>query len=1221
MKKYFEEFTGLYPVSKTLRFELVPQGKTLEKINEYGLIEEDEKRSESYKKMKHIVDEYHKDYIQRTLSGAEVKNLESYYDIYMVQDKDEKQKKEIIKLEADFRKQIKKALESGAEFKDLFSKELFEKRLPEFEDVKNDPERMALLDEFKGYTTYFMGFHENRRNMYSDEEKSTAISFRLINQNLPKYIDNMNIFAKYVSVRGVEDANRVNAAMTLNNHTVYEFFELKGFNMVLTQKGIDKYNEIIGGYSLEDGTKVKGINEYINEYNQVAKKNNQPRIGKLKPLFKIMLQDRSTSSFVIDEFKNDEEVVSAVKDFKEATAGIIENINILFADIKKYDLSRIYFDMKYITSLSQSVYGDWGYINARRNEEYDKNFKGKKTKSYEEKKEKALKNQKAISIKELDILCGNESSEDIEEYLNKRVEEIYDAIQVSTKECISKIKNEEYHNLINNGVMVDSIKAYLDNIKELQLFIKMLNVKEIPDKDDLFYGEFTPLNEELDVATPFYNKVRNYMTKKPYSTEKIKLNFGNQELLNGWDLNKEDNRKSVLLRKDGKYYLGIIRKKAKNPFKEMEECSGSDAFEKMEYKLLPGANKMLPKVFFAKSRIDEFEPSQEILNIKEKETFKKSGNFNIDDCHKYIDFFKESIEKHDEWRNFDFKFSPTEEYEDISGFYREVEAQGYKVNFKNVSADKIMQLVDEGDLFLFQIYNKDFSEYSKGTPNLHTLYWKMLFDEDNLKDVVYKLNGDAEVFYRKSSIREEDKIVHPAKQDIENKNPLNEKKQSNFDYDIIKDRRYTMDKFQFHVPLTFNFKAIGRTNINELTRKYIKNTDDLHIIGIDRGERHLLYVSVIDMNGRIVEQKTLNVIENEKISVNYHDLLDTKEKARTEERKAWKNIENIKDLKTGYLSQAIHEITELVLKYNAIIVMEDLNFGFKHGREKVEKQVYQKFEKMLIDKLNYLVDKHEDKNNLGGMLHAYQLTNKFESFAKMGKETGIIFYIPAWNTSKIDPATGFVNLFGRLAKYESIEKSIKFWSGFESIIYDNEKDMFKFSFDYEKFTAKAGSSKTKWDIYSNGTRIMTFRNTEKNSSWDNKEVNLTEELKTLFEEYELDCTSGNLIEGIKEIKNKDFHYKLMNLFRLIIQMRNSVTGTDIDYMISPAMNARGEFFDTRNMNSELPENADANGAYNIAKKGLWLAEQIQETEDDMLMKIKFNISNEEWLKFAQEHTV
>ena len=37
----------------------------------------------------------------------------------------------------------------------------------------------------------------------------------------------------------------------------------------------------------------------------------------------------------------------------------------------------------------------------------------------------------------------------------------------------------------------------------------------------------------------------------------------------------------------------------------------------------------------------------------------------------------------------------------------------------------------------------------------------------------------------------------------------------------------------------------------------------------------------------------------------------------------------------GYISQAVHKICELVVKYDAVIAMEDLNFGFKKGRFKV----------------------------------------------------------------------------------------------------------------------------------------------------------------------------------------------------------------------------------------------------------------------------------------------
>ena len=171
-----------------------------------------------------------------------------------------------------------------------------------------------------------------------------------------------------------------------------------------------------------------------------------------------------------------------------------------------------------------------------------------------------------------------------------------------------------------------------------------------------------------------------------------------------------------------------------------------------------------------------------------------------------------------------------------------------------------------------------------------------------------------------------------------------------------------------------------------------------------------------------------------------------------------------------------------MVKYNAIVVLEDLNMGFMRGRQKVEKSVYQKFEKMLIDKLNYLADKKKDAEECGGVLRAYQLANKFESFQKMGKQSGFLFYTRAWNTSKIDPVTGFVNLFD--TKYESIDKAKSFFSKFDGIKYNAAKDWFEFSFDYDKFTSKAEGTKTKWTVCTYGNRIESFRNVEKNSQWD-----------------------------------------------------------------------------------------------------------------------------------------
>ena len=306
-----------------------------------------------------------------------------------------------------------------------------------------------------------------------------------------------------------------------------------------------------------------------------------------------------------------------------------------------------------------------------------------------------------------------------------------------------------------------------------------------------------------------------------------------------------------------------------------------------------------------------------------------------------------------------------------------------------------------------------------------------------------------------------------------------------------------------------------------------------------------------------------------------------------------------------------------MIKYNAIVVLEDLNMGFMRGRQKVEKSVYEQFEKKLIDKLNFLVDKKvKDPNEPGGLFHAYQLTSKFESFKKLGKQSGMLFYVPAWNTSKIDPVTGFVSFFN--TRYESIEKAKDFFSKFDSISYNPQKDHFEFAFDYNNFTGKTGDSQTKWIVCTIGSRIKTFRNEKKNNQWDNQEIELTPAFKKLFNDYEIALNSDLKTEITKQT-SKDFFQKLLGLFKLTVQMRNSITNSSTDYLISPVADKNGNYFDSRKADKTLPQDADANGAYNIARKGLWLIRQIKKFEGSDWKKFKLEpIKNVEWLSFVQE---
>lgn len=1236
----FSSFTNLYPLSKTLRFRLIPIGETLKNFIDSGILEEDQHRAESYVKVKSIIDNYHRAYIESSLSDFELplestgkfNSLEEYYQYHHNRNKTEEVQNFISKIKANLRKQIIVQLTKNETFKRIDKKELIQSDLIDF--VKNDPDandKISLISEFRNFTVYFKGFHENRKNMYSDEEKSTSIAFRLIHENLPKFIDNMEVFAKIQNTSISEDFESIQKELCLESFPLFEMFKLGYFNKTLSQKQIDVYNTIIGGKTTPEGKKIKGLNEYINLYNQQHK---QEKLPKMKLLFKQILSDRESASWLPEKFENDSQVVCAILNFWNTIYETVLSeggLKTVISSLESYSLEGVFLknDLQ-LTDISQKATGSWSTISSeikRKIESMNPQMKKESYEIYQGRIDKIFKSYKSLSIAFIDECLHGEYK--LEDYFDKlgainnellQKENLFARIfnvYTDLKDIIETYSESTDNKLIQDNDSIQKIKQFLDSVKDLQAFVKpLLGNGDENGKDERFYGDFLEYWNLLDLITPLYNMVRNYVTQKPYSIEKIKINFQNPTLLNGWDLNKETDNTSVILRRNGKYYLAIMNNRFRKVFQKYPSESGKDCYEKMEYKLLPGANKMLPKVFFSKSRIDEFKPDECLLSNYEKGTHKKTGDcFSLNDCHALIDFFKRSLNKHEDWRNFGFKFSDTSTYTDMSGFYKEVESQGYKLSFKPIDVTYVEQLVKEGKIYLFQIYNKDFSESSKGTPNMHTLYWKMLFDEINLCDVIYKLNGEAELFFRKASLKVSHP-THPANVPIKKKNPKNKGEERILKYDLIKDKRYTVDQFQFHVPITMNFKSDGTGNINQKVVEYLRSASDTHIIGIDRGERNLLYLVVIDGNGKICEQFSLNEIEvehnGEKYSTNYHDLLDIKENERKHARQSWQSIANIKELKEGYLSQVIHKISELIVRYKAIVVLEDLNTGFMRGRQKVEKQIYQKFEKMLIEKLNYLVFKKQNPDLPGGLLHAYQLANKFESFNKIGKQSGILFYIPAWNTSKIDPVTGFVNLFD--VKYESVDKTKCFFSKFETIRYNSERDMFEWKFNYSEFTKKSEGTQSNWTIYSYGNRIVTFRNPEKNSQWDNKEINLTEKIKLLFEKYRIDLSS-NLKEEIMNRTEKEFFIEFVSLFKLVLQMRNSWTGTDVDYLVSPVCDENCVFYDSRKVDNTLPQNADANGAYNIARKGMLLLDKIRKNSSDK--KIDFSITNKEWLSFAQ----
>lgn len=1273
INKKIDYFTKQYNLQKSLKFALKPIGDTLKNFDLRNRLQIETDLNKKSKNVKGYINEFLAVKNDEALSKPiSLSCLKEYSNEYF---SEERNFDKMAKMEETLRKEIAKQISSVEKLLNK-PKEFISKTLPQ---SITDTAKLDDINELSLFTSYFTNFITVKKNMYSSEDKALTIPSRSINDNLPKFLDNVSIFK--IVRNNLDKDNLVelqNNFKGIYDTKIEDMFTVDYFNFVLSQSGIETYNNVIGGYSKPSGEKVKGLNEYINLYNQKASR--EDKLPLMKQLYKQIGSITDSISFIPAKFTSDEELLKAVYDFyntTDQTLNIYSYVDIIdkFKDIimnmdrGMYNLKGIFIkNDKNVTNLSNGLLGNWSTIQNLWNDEYDKNNhpeKAKNIEKYEDKKKKAYQKNKSFSIFELQNLISTSNNEDINK---KNITSYYikEFIKLTTavKDSYNVVKSTLTSYVITNkglktdNIAIAKIKSFLDSIKEVQYLLKSLfGTGKENSKDQIFYGEYLNWFNQLKTINKLYDKVRNYITAKPYSLEKIKLSFDNSTFLGGWQQSSETNYSAQLFTKDGLYYLGVMDKITKKEFKKAYNTptDNNDTFLKINYNQIPTPGKQVQNLMIidgetvkknGRKNADGINTVLEELKnkylpaninaIRKKGSFKTtSDTFNKADLTTFIEYYAQRTKEY--YSQFSFVFKPYNEYKNFAEFIADINRQAYQIGYTEISKKQLFDLVSEGKLYLFEIYNKDFSNNSKGKPNLHTMYFKALFDKDNLSDIIYKLQGGAEMFYRPASIKMADRVIHPANQEIikrskedfviqkGGKYSLTEEERKDcysiLPYEVVKNKRFTKPQFSLHFSIALNCQCPDFNNINYDVRELLKKSGKTNIIGINRGERNLIYVTIINSEGKILRQENFNAISsNYKGSTYYTDYrnkLDNKEKDRKIARENWNTIEAIKNLKEGYISQVVHKICSLVTEYDAIIVMEKLNSSFKNSRAKIEKQVYQKFETMLINKLNYYVNKSISFKDYGGLYNAYQLTNKFESFEKIGNQSGFIFYVNPNYITNVDPVTGFANML--YVAYENINKAHSFIDKFDSIRYNQIEDYFEFGIDYEKFLNKKLNFKSKWTVCSYGNRIKFFRNKDKNNKQEYKTVSVTTELKNIFNNSGIDYLTGDIKDQLLNISDKTILKGFLETFKLILQIRNS--NSKEDYIISPVKNNNGSFYCSKDYNcgnenvSELPKDIDSNGSYNIARKGLMLIQRINSATD--VKDIKTSISKDEWFNFIQ----
>ena len=1274
----FNNLTNLYSVSKTLRFELRPQFSTLDHIKNNEIIQKGEDLKSHYEVFKKILDQVFVKLIDESLDHTYLDPalIRQYRDLRL-KPRDQLTEKDVANLRSlkdALKKQIDKSLDSNekkAVFKDP-AKYLLDNSTTYADIIGDQRQSIEAFNQQKGYLS---GYFQNRQNIFDRKTNETSVAFRIVEDNLPIFLSNQTTLRRFLDSIADKDAltSQIRHAIKeLGLNIDFEtFFDLDYFNRALSQSGIEKYNLLISGKTINETTKLKGINELVKEYID-RHASEKLKKTKLKKLYKQILSESTTSSFTFDIIETNHDLLQVIDSFLnfaydriKEKATFLEKIESLKDHISEqtFDLSLVYIERKNLKRLSNYLFKDFSFIEQKLEEKFVANFSGKVTKkaldSYRKEKDLSLQSiydglrdvqyeQDGVKKPAQDLLLSgiaNFICHGLDCDASKLLEKAQFVNQEFSKTLQTQNVNFEQSSSQRSSLDKETIKAIkevLDFYKNLQTNLSLFCIDREEGKvevDSEFYSDFDELYADLRQIIPVYNKARNYLTKKPFSSEKTKLIFDSPQLLNGWSKSKEADCLGTIFKKGQKFYIGVINSQTKaradlfEPHNFPEPVQDQDYYEKMNLYFLSDLKRDFPKKYFSEKWHKKYPiPS----NLHEKYEYyrldehKDERSKDLSYHHELISYYQDCLRRDDEWHVYHFELKDPKSYTDVSEFLSDLTPNTYKMEFSKIPETYIRRLVDDGKLYFFQIYSKDFSENSKGKPNLHTLYFKAVFDQKNADkfNYSYKISGNAEIFYRPASL--EYQVTHPKDRPIQNKNKANPKKESIFSYDLSKDRRYMMDKFFLHLPIELNRTPIhvNDSMVNQSVNQIFKLRQKNYLLGIDRGERHLIYLVLIDEAGNIIKQQTLNQISSQSpsgeksIITNYHDLLDEKEKQRKTSLQEWQTVENIKELKSGFLSNVVNEIGKIITEYQPVIMLENLNTGFKNSRIKIEKQVYQKFEKALIDKFNYFIRKDLDPESPGGLYHALQLTKGY-SKQYNGKQNGLIYYIPANYTSNIDPTTGFISSFIP-TRYESIEKTKELISKFNHISYHEAEDLFCIEVDYQKIRpdTKLWNQRV-WQIYTYGDRIDTRK---ENSQWQSKQVWLTQEFKQLFKEYDMDYVK-DLERQISAQTEADFFRRFLHLLKLTLQMRNSRTvssadasenqnpNRENDYIISPVKHRNGTFYDSRRDYDSWPENADANGAYNIARKGLIMLQNLKGGTDE---KRICDISTETWLKFVED---
>ena len=1014
-----------------------------------------------------------------------------------------------------------------------------------------------------------------------------------------------------------------------------EVLSPEAFVNYMSQAGIDRYNAVVNGYTDRNGVHYKGIRSVLNEYatregKGVKKEGARKNLPPIKKLDKQILSPETGISYKPTPFASEEEIWNTIEAFRSAIhdGHVAERGRELFLNIDDYDADAITISERNASFLGHVLYRDWKLFHSGLSKLADERFPKNK-----EQRESFLK-RKCHTLADVRAAFALEGVEPLMDTFVKKYSEYMLLLEngLSGAQGVRDKHKDLFEDKSENG----NLRRAFDDILKGCRLMACFDAKDDTQTDMQFYYD---LHDILDVwgrVYPLMNGTRNYCTRKFEKSDKWRMWFFNDSILGGFsegiDFKNIFAKGGMIIRRDGKYQLVVLRRGTRIGKDLFTVDPGDETCERMSVNKGKDPAMMIPKVLFSENALTTYGASGQVRRAVAEKTYTGPAA-NADDLRAVIGYCYACFDEHLSFKKFGFPKRDAASFRNWREFTEFLSRYTYVNDFVQMSATKIDALDRDGLAYVFTLTGEALTNIYRGRYTRSVLV-------RNLVDAICGTNDTriaaSRIYYRPQLIKEwhghkpgsllldkrtTDGRTLPAAIRTEIWRAIDHDKQCEdprdcvrregltqealkwlpyvklhrATFELTKNRRYMKEHFELQVSLTLGAGNDTPANVQEalngLVDNWLENNPGRPVVGINRGENNLIYATLVDTEGRVLEQRSFNVIGG----IDYQMRIDDRAKEMEQLVRDWKSPDTIMNLKEGYLSAAVSEIARMAFENEAVIAMEDLGQQFLRDRTPLRGGIYRKFQEMLVNKLRWYVPDKHNPNEVWQLTAGVGVKKKAANLT-FPHRNGIVFFVSPWAVSSTDPRTGFrfqIPVYDDKMKAEAKRDVLSRMKDIRKNAHGDWEFTFNYR-DYEKIPIKGPDAD--WTVTSKGTRM------ERSGNSQGKPVVTEVRPTAIIDEVFPDAKKGESVMPLIDGLGGERLDKMIRGLRLTVQMRNCDVGAHLDRFVSPVEGG----LDTDAALPGEPTCTDGVTACNVARKAqLAIARHLDEIPNEMWLESQF----------------